>query len=181
MRRVFYPVGLCALIGVGAISWANPYSGMETQTLKALSAERIAGLRDGAGLGYAKTAELNGWPGPLHVFELAEPLDLSADQTAAIEAVRAAMLVEARSLGEAMIAAEQALEALFHDPSPTPDAVEALTLKIGEIEGALRAAHLNAHLAATPLLTAHQRRMYQHLRGYSGGHGAHSGHERGHQ
>ena len=57
-----------------------PYAGQDVREIKALSPERAEGLKAGAGLGYALAAELNGWPGPLHVLELADDLDLSSSQ-----------------------------------------------------------------------------------------------------
>ena len=56
------------------------YSGMETRRVKALSEEQIADLEGGRGMGLALAAELNGYPGPLHVLELAETLDLTDEQ-----------------------------------------------------------------------------------------------------
>jgi hypothetical protein len=38
----------------------SPYAGLESRPVKALPAERRAGLLAGAGLGYAMAAELNG-------------------------------------------------------------------------------------------------------------------------
>ncbi|MGI9491786.1 MAG: hypothetical protein ACR2QF_05220, partial [Geminicoccaceae bacterium] len=141
-----------------------------------LSPERVDGLLDGAGLGYAKAAELNGWPGPLHVLELADALDLSADQYSNVSAIRASMLAKAKKLGEDLIAAEAALNALFLVGSPDLAAVTDATAKIGSIEAELRAAHLAAHLETKPLLSRHQRMIYAKHRGYDGGHDSHSAH-----
>ena len=44
---------------------------------------RLVGRRQflaGAGMGYAKAAELNSYPGPMHVLELADRLGLTPDQ-----------------------------------------------------------------------------------------------------
>jgi hypothetical protein len=56
---------------------ASPYAGQQARTIKALSDEEIAALRNGEGLGMAKAAELNGYPGPLHVLALAAQLELT--------------------------------------------------------------------------------------------------------
>jgi hypothetical protein len=45
-----------------------------------LSDEQIADLRAGRGMALALTAELNGYPGPLHVLDLADQLALTATQ-----------------------------------------------------------------------------------------------------
>jgi hypothetical protein len=132
----------------------------------------MGGLRDGAGLGYAKAAELNGWPGPLHALELADVLSLDADQRARINVIRNAMLAKAKPLGEQLIAAEAALDKLFAEEIPTLTLVADATETIGRIEAALRAVHLAAHIEVKPLLTEHQRMIYARERGY-GGAGAH--------
>jgi hypothetical protein len=58
----------------------SPYAGMQNRGLKALSQQEIEDLRVGRGMGMALAAELNGYPGPAHVLELASVLDLSEDQ-----------------------------------------------------------------------------------------------------
>ena len=50
-----------------------PYAGMTTRQVKALSEQQVADLRAGRGMGLALAAELNGYPGPMHVLELARP------------------------------------------------------------------------------------------------------------
>jgi len=48
----------------------EPYAGMQTRSIKALSDQQIADLKAGRGMGLALPAELNGYPGPIHVLEL---------------------------------------------------------------------------------------------------------------
>ena len=43
---------------------ASPYAGEQSREIKALSADDIAGLQSGQGMGYARAAELNGFAGP---------------------------------------------------------------------------------------------------------------------
>lgn len=152
----------------------QPYAGQETRAVKALSPEDVTGLRAGAGLGYAKAAELNGWPGPAHALEMRDRLDLSAEQIAELEALRADMLARTMPLGEELIAAEGALDRLFAEGDPSASAVEAATASIAAIEGRLRAAHLVTHLRTAPVLTRHQTMLYARERGYDGG--GHAGH-----
>ncbi len=64
-----------------------PYAGLEARPIKALSGEQIADLKAGRGMGLALPAELNGYPGPLHVLELADALALTADQRARTQAL----------------------------------------------------------------------------------------------
>jgi Spy/CpxP family protein refolding chaperone len=145
----------------------RPYAGEDRRAVKALSAEEVDGLLAGAGLGYAKAAELNGWPGPLHALELEAALSLTPAQVEAMQRARAGMLAAARPLGAALIEAERRLDALFAEGAPTPAAVEAASAAAAEIEGRLRAAHLEAHIAARDILTRHQRVLYAEARGYA--------------
>jgi hypothetical protein len=55
---------------------SSPYSGLEEWPIKALSDQQIADLRAGRGMGLALPAELNGYPGPIHVLELGDQLRL---------------------------------------------------------------------------------------------------------
>ncbi|MEL6736598.1 MAG: Spy/CpxP family protein refolding chaperone [Pseudomonadota bacterium] len=163
-----------AHLGGGA---AQPYAGQDARAVKALSPARLQGLLAGQGLGYAKTAELTGWPGPLHVLELEDQLSLSADQKQQMETLRQDMLNRVKPLGEQLIEAEKALETVFAAEQPSRDAVQAATAKVAEIEGRLRAAHLTTHLAAAPMLNDEQRATYISARGYGqGGHADHTGH-----
>jgi hypothetical protein len=56
-----------------------------------LSASDIAALEKGEGWGLAKPAELNGYPGPAHVLEFADELDLSETQKEKVNTAFAGM------------------------------------------------------------------------------------------
>jgi len=161
--------------GSGAAAENQPYAGQETRAVKALAPETVDGLLAGAGLGYAKAAELNGWPGPLHALELRDELALTEEQVATLEALRADMIARTVPLGRDLLAAEQALDDLFAKGDPSPQAVAAATARIAAIEGRLRAAHLVTHLSAAPVLTPHQAMLYSRARGYGDGHAGHDG------
>ncbi|MDX1547696.1 MAG: Spy/CpxP family protein refolding chaperone [Rhodothermales bacterium] len=158
----------------------SPYAGQETRSIKALSDDDLAALRRGDGMGLALAAELNHYPGPRHVLELADALALTPEQRAETEAVMAAMRTEAVRLGEAVIGREEALEALFASGDATPEAVRAVLAELGTLRADLRFAHLNAHLAMRRLLTPGQVAHYDRLRGYGGGHPAGHDHAAGH-
>jgi Spy/CpxP family protein refolding chaperone len=130
----------------------------------ALTDAEVAGLLDGGGLGMARPAEAHGYPGPLHVLELADALGLSPEQRAQTEAIRAAMLAEARALGAEVVEQERALDALFAQERATPALVDAVTAEIAALRGRLRAAHLRAHLTQRALLTPAQVEAYVQLR-----------------
>lgn len=144
----------------------SPYAGEEHREIKSLSKADIESLLAGEGIGYAKSAELNGWPGPKHVLELAGELKLSAQQRTATEKLFARMKTEAMQLGQLLIREETSLGALFAAESPAPETVAASAARIGEIEGRLRAVHLNAHVAQAAILDQPQMKAYFRLRGY---------------
>lgn len=172
----FISLALVGLIAIPALADTAPYAGQDERVIKAVAPERIEGLRAGAGLGYAKAAELNGWPGPLHALELADALALSADQRREIMAIRMAMLARAKPLGEELIAAEAALDTLFAKGVPDAATVAEATARVGAIEADLRATHLAAHIEMKPLLTRHQQMIYAQHRGYGNGLSGHEGH-----
>ena len=148
---------------------AQPYAGLETRAIKALSEEQIADLRAGRGMGLALAAELNGYPGPRHVIDLAEHLELTEAQRAEVQALFDAMRAETIPIGEMLIERETELERQFAERTVTPASVSALTEAIGDIQGTLRAAHLRYHLATLDALTPEQVERYTELRGYKTG------------
>jgi hypothetical protein len=152
-----------------AQSQQQPYAGLETRSIKALSDQQIADLRAGRGMGLALAAELNGYPGPMHVLELAESLDLSGQQRAKMQELFAAMKAEAIPLGERLIAQEADLDKQFVGKTITPASLAASTEAIGATHAALRRAHLKYHLFTVEVLTSEQARRYGELRGYKSG------------
>jgi Spy/CpxP family protein refolding chaperone len=157
--------------GAAAQTSQQPYAGQQDRTIKAMSADMVQGHLDGRGLGYAKAAELNHYPGPLHIRQLAAKLDLSAEKLARIAALELEMKTAAKRLGRRVVASERALDQLFASGKATAAKVTAATVEIGGIKGELRAVHLNTHLKVRPLLTAHQVMAYDRLRGYGEGGG----------
>jgi hypothetical protein len=144
----------------------QPYAGLETRAIKALSADEIADLSAGRGMGLALAAELNGYPGPRHVLELAEPLKLSPAQRAGVGRLFAAMQAEAVALGERLIGQEAELDKRFADGTITVASLNDLTEAIGETQAELRAAHLRYHVLTKEALGAQQVHRYNELRGY---------------
>lgn len=156
----------------------HPYAGEQTRQIKALGAEQVAGLLAGRGLGYAKAAELNRYPGPAHVLELAQPLALSDAQAESTRAIHARMESRAKALGAQLVAAEAELDHLFRAGTANVDGVAAALETIARLQAQLRGAHLNAHIEQREVLSAEQVQRYVHLRGYGTvGHDAHDDHE----
>lgn len=144
----------------------SPYAGQEARDIKALSPDAIADLEASRGMGLALAAELNGYPGPRHVLDLAQELALTAAQRRRTEELFETMRKETSILGAALIEAERALDRLFAEKRATPQSVAAATRAAGAAQGELRAAHLRYHLAMTDVLTPEQVAAYNHLRGY---------------
>jgi hypothetical protein len=147
---------------------ASPYAGQQARAVKSLSPQDIDGLRAGAGAGYAKAAELNGYPGPAHVLELGAQLQLDAEQQEATKALMSGHKGRATTLGAELIDAETALDRLFVEKTADPASVDRATARVGELQARLRAEHLKTHLAQTALLTPEQVHRYAALRGYEG-------------
>lgn len=149
----------------------SPYAGQETREIKALSASEVQGYLDGRGLGFAKAAELNRHPGPMHVLELAGPLQLTPEQQAETRKVFERMRAEAQSLGRSIVAKEAELDGLFAQGRADEDSLGATVRQIARLQGELRIAHLRAHLEMKRLLTPAQVAEYDRLRGYGPGQG----------
>jgi len=147
----------------------QPYAGLEARPIKALSEQQIADLRAGRGMGLALAAELNGYPGPMHVLELAGSLDLSSRQRAKMQELFTAMKAEAIPLGERLIAQEAELDKAFASKTVTAATLAAYTEAIGATHAALRQTHLKYHLFTVEVLTPVQVQSYRELRGYKGG------------
>lgn len=162
---------VAALAAGGALAQhAQPYAGLQGRSIKALSDQQIADLRAGRGMGLALAAELNGYPGPLHVIELRRDLALSDTQVARAEELFQQMKAETIPLGEVLIARESALDRQFAERHITPASLDETTARIGEAQAKLRAAHLRYHLAMLDVLTPEQVKRYSELRGYAAGH-----------
>jgi hypothetical protein len=146
----------------------QPYAGFEARTIKALSDQQVADLRNGRGMSLALAAELNGYPGPMHTLELADSLGLSEQQRATVQNLFAAMKAEAIPLGEKLIVQEAELDRAFVHRTITAASLQAAMQEIGATQAALRETHLKYHLATVEALTPAQVRHYGVLRGYAG-------------
>jgi hypothetical protein len=153
----------------------SPYTGLKDREIKALSQEDAKAYREGAGMGLALAAELNRYPGPKHVLELADKLALTPEQFESVQRSWDAMHAEAVRLGHEIIDAETQLDQAFATETVDPETLASLTGRIGELQGKLRFVHLRAHLETRSILTRHQRMLYQQLRGYGSEH--HHGHK----
>jgi Spy/CpxP family protein refolding chaperone len=159
---------ISALVFVAGASAAdNPYAGMQTRSVKALSDQEIADYLQGYGMGLSKVAELNHYPGPRHVLSEADDLGLSPMQLVKVREIWQAMDVKARALGETIVAKEAVLETSFSSEAATPADTRAVLDELARLQADLRYTHLSAHLAMRSVLSADQISKYDALRGYS--------------
>ena len=173
---VLAAASLVAGLAPAAMGAASAYAGQEARDVKALSPDEISGLLAGKGMGFAKAAELNGYPGPLHVLEQAAKLDLSEQQRRDTEALFASMQAKAKTLGGDLVEAERRLDRMFQDNSITADSLNEALATIGRLQAQLRSVHLAAHLAQRRILSPEQSAMYMRLQGYAGGDSHQGGH-----
>jgi Spy/CpxP family protein refolding chaperone len=150
----------------------SPYAGLEGRGIKALPEAEIADLLAGRGAGMALAAELNRYPGPRHVLDLADELGLTPGQEAETRRLFERMRSEAVPLGEALAAKEAELERLFASGAAGEGALRAVVTEAARLRGELRLTHLKYHLTMRRLLSPEQVAAYDAARGYGTGHGA---------
>ena len=143
-----------------------PYAGLEKREIKALSDEQIKDLKSGKGMTLALAAELNGYPGPAHVLELADKINLTSKQKQQTQDLFKAMSKETKALGTQLIKEEKALDLLFKNKKVNPQNLKEATLQIGQAQAKLREAHLRYHLLTVEILNPEQINSYNKLRGY---------------
>ena len=152
----------------GVRAQQSSYAGQQRQhPIKSLSPKEIDDYLSGTGLGFAKAAELNSYPGPKHVLELADSLGLTEEQVLETKKTMQGMKDEAVRLGEAIVQEERELDRLFASKTIDHSRLKMQTEKIAQLQGALRAVHLVAHLSMKELLTSQQIEKYDKLRGYA--------------
>jgi Spy/CpxP family protein refolding chaperone len=145
----------------------SPYADLATRPIKALSEDQVGDLKAGRGMGLSLPAELNGYPGPKHVLELADQIGLSVAQRQTTSRLIDAMSAEAIAIGTEVIALEAKLEALFADQKADADQARVVVERIGAAQANLRFVHLKYHLAMRAAMAPEQVKQYAALRGYA--------------
>lgn len=164
-----YPAQCRTPDGKHFVQTISKYSGQETRLIKSLSVEDVEGLEKGTGDpfgGMAKLAELNGYPGPRHVLDLALQLALTSEQKKSVEKMNDTRVEEAQTLGKAIVELEQEMNEMFIKKTITEKTLRQKLAKSGELYGELRFVHLKWHLAMLNVLTEEQVKLYNKLRGY---------------
>jgi Spy/CpxP family protein refolding chaperone len=154
----------------------SPYAGHEKREIKSLSAEKIQEYVSGEGMGLAKAGELNHYPGPKHVLDLAKELYLSKKQLSETEEIYDRMHREAVRLGRLIVEQEKILDSLFAKQKIDEKKLQSLTAGIAKAQGELRFIHLRAHWEMKKVLSPKQIDKYDALRGYTSSGGKNSHH-----
>jgi len=147
----------------------SPYAGQEKHEIKSLTPAELESYLSGQGMGFAKAAELNHYPGPRHVLEMADKLQLTTEQKGKIQGIYERMNKQAVEYGKLIVTQEQALDQLFASQKISRKEMEKAISEIAVVEGKLRLVHRQAHLETKQVLTEKQVRMYDEMRGYGEG------------
>ncbi len=159
-------IPLCAY-SASEHSHKSKYVGQEKREIKSLSESDIEELENGKGWGFAKAAELNGVPGPVHLLEMKKEIRLSSEQIQKINDIYQKMKKQAIPLGLELIELERKLNNHFANRTITDNLLHELLGEIVQVRKKLRYAHLSAHLKTPNILTPEQITLYNELRGYS--------------
>jgi len=162
---------LCAPAAGAEEPLSSPYRQQAETGLRGLSENEIADLQAGKGMGLARAAELNSYPGPRHVLDAvaAGKLAATAEQVERVQRVFDAMKAAAQRVGARIVAEEQGLEAAFRARTITEAELRSRVDRIAALQGQLRTLHLGAHLATRAILSESQIARYDELRGYTVG------------
>lgn len=166
-----WPIAALAVIGAtqpvaAQHEHASEYAGLESSEVRSFTQQELDDLRSAAGMGLARPAELNRYPGPKHVLEMATTLGLDESQRTRIDAVQREMREAAIGLGETIIEAERSLNQRFLHEHIDDESLEAAVERVAALNGKLRYVHLRAHLLTKAVLTVDQVQEYDRQRGY---------------
>lgn len=158
------------LSGIAVAESESNYSGEHKRTIKSLSQAEINGYLTGKGMGFAKSAELNHFPGPKHVIEFANELALSKEQRKQTQKIYDVMKNKATEYGQLFVQNEEKIEKLFSKGIVNQLLLKEALSNSEKIRSKLRGVHLVAHIEQKAVLSEHQVRLYDNLRGYTGSH-----------
>ncbi|OMH31794.1 hypothetical protein [Motiliproteus sp. MSK22-1] len=159
-----------------ATEYRSDYSGQQNREIKSLSIDDIQQIQAGKGWGLAKAAELNGYPGPRHVLDMAEELGLTSDQQETVKTLFELMQTQAVVVGERYLKIERQIDLAFNNKNIDSNSLKKLIDNSAEALAELRYVHLEKHLAVIRQLSQHQVVTYNKLRGYDSGDAQHKQH-----
>jgi heavy-metal resistance protein len=179
MRACLEPVGVLALIALLLpVAWAQDPEATPSSPaprhvhgsgIPGLAADEAEELRQGHGMGQARVAEVQGYPGPRHVLDAwrAGKLSLTTEQSVRIQVITHGMALEAQRLGALVLDAERSLALAFGTGGIDPPTLQAGVERITALRGELRLVHLRAHLETRALLGPEQLARYAEIRGHT--------------
>lgn len=150
------------------LAFRSDYIEFENRKIKALSKGDIDELLEGKGWGLALAAELNGYPGPVHLLEMTEAgkLDLNTTQFAEIKKLHNEMRSKVIPLGKKYVMSEQALNDSFAKNDIDDVKLRQLVSETYKYLSELKYTHLSYHLKTVKILSKTQNNEYNRLRGY---------------
>lgn len=146
----------------------SPYADQGDVATTGLLPAEVAALAKGQGMAQALPAEVNDYPGPLHVLEAADAgsLRLEPGQRREVERIHADMHSRAVAKGQEVLAAEAELARHFRHRHIDAETLGEIAGRIAGLRGELRVIHLLAHLETRAIMTSEQVAAYRDLRGY---------------
>lgn len=143
------------------------YAQHQEHQMRSLTEDEVERYLKGEGMGFARVAEINHYPGPMHVLDLAEELELTEEQREAVRKIFERMQAEAKRLGREYVDHEQEIDSLFANEQDEAFEVQELIRESGAILSELRFVHVHAHMETREVVTPEQIALYDELRGYS--------------
>jgi hypothetical protein len=119
---------------------------------RTLAAAEVDALLEGRGMGMAAIAEINGYPGPMHVLELQDKLKLTPDQRFATSRLLGITQGRVRALGARIVETERQLDADMASGTLTSEQLRIRIQTIAALRGQLRHVHADAHLRGKAVL-----------------------------
>ena len=149
----------------------SPYGDQMRTEIRGLTQKEISDLREARGMGLARAAELNGYPGSRHLLDAEREgqLHLSPDQLRTVTRLFDTMVSDAKRVGDRLLGEERDVEKEFRAGTITEPDLRARLARIAALQGELRMIHLRTHLEARAVLSRHQVERYNELRGYTAG------------
>lgn len=164
--RTVLPAFVMIAASPALVAEQSPYAGVDDRAIASLSEQDVDDLVNGRGWGLALPAELNGYPGPVHVLELSDDLSLSDTQRERTRQIFEQMQAEARETGAEYVEIERHIDETFRSGRITEDRITMMTDHSGRLLAKLRGIHLSAHLKMQDVLSPDQTALYNEIRGY---------------
>jgi Spy/CpxP family protein refolding chaperone len=135
--------------------------------IPSLTYEEYMNYKMGKDPGMAKAADMNNYPGPMHVLNWEKELKLSVNQKSQIQSIYDIMKKKTAEMGDLIFKEEKKLNDLFASGKANEGSIIYYSNKIGLLQGELRNTYLQAHLKTQQMLTIDQVKKYRKLRNYS--------------